>query len=91
MMPEHIQMLQDLDAEQNYKTKPVLDEQEKEEINNKIQLAVHNNLTVKVRYYAKHDFHIIIGKIVKIDVLDNCFQIKDIIIKFKNVLDVQVD
>jgi len=91
MMPEHMQILQEIDTKQNYKKKPKLDEQEKEEINNKIQLAVHNNLTIKVKYYAKHDFHIIIGKVVKIDVLDKYFQIQDIIINFKNVLDVQVD
>jgi len=36
--------------------KPVLDDQEKEEINYKLQQAVQNNLPVEIKYYENKRF-----------------------------------
>ncbi|MUK89169.1 YolD-like family protein [Ornithinibacillus sp. L9] len=92
MMPEHIQMLRDLDKQYHYKQKPVLDDQELQEINNKLLLAIHNNLTVAVKYYKDHDYHYVTGKLKKIDAIEKYILFEDFTkINLHDVLDVQID
>ncbi|RKQ34258.1 hypothetical protein D8M06_07705 [Oceanobacillus halophilus] len=62
--------------------------------NSKLQLAIHNDLTIEIIYYDKHDYHNITGKLLKIDSmngylkLDNC---ERTIINLGNILDASVD
>ena len=67
MLPEHIQLLNDLWAMDNYKEKPILDEQELMAIDLKLRMAMKDNLTVEVDYFADNDFHTISGKLLSID------------------------
>lgn len=96
MMPEQINMLNQMWEEQEYKEKPIIDEQKMFEINTMLQLALHNDLTIKVEYYdtQKHDYLKIKDKLLMVDNLrsvmrfDNDEQTE---IELINVLDVSVD
>lgn len=67
MLPEHVEILKRIFAEQTYEEKPMLDEQQV--IENEIILthANHNHLAVNIRYFEKHDFQTIQGKITNIN------------------------
>jgi len=67
MMPEHIKMLNDYWKTTEYKDKPTLDEQELEEIGMKLQMAIHDDLPVEVKYFKDHDYKVVVGKIEKLD------------------------
>ncbi|MGJ9458698.1 YolD-like family protein [Oceanobacillus sp. CF4.6] len=94
MLPEHIQLLKDMWEQKEYKEKPILDEQQLEEINMKLHLAIHNNLTAEITYYAEHDFKIRNGKLFKIDTrqgfikIDNDERTK---INLHDILDIKID
>ncbi|HSI65796.1 MAG TPA: YolD-like family protein [Planococcus sp. (in: firmicutes)] len=49
MLPEHIQMLRELQKEDRYKTKPILDEFDLEMIQEEIQLAFKRQCNVEIR------------------------------------------
>lgn len=90
MMPEQIQMLNKMWAEQDYKEKPILDEQQIIDINTALQMAIYNDLTVEIKYYSCRDYLTKKGKLLKIDTskirLDDYTEIK-----LDNVLDVYID
>ncbi|WP_040954083.1 YolD-like family protein [Virgibacillus sp. SK37] len=69
MMPEHINLLKQMWEEKDHKKKPILDEQQVNEISLKLQLAISNDLNVSIDYYKQHDFHKINGKLIKIDLM----------------------
>jgi len=93
MMPEHVEMLNNMWKQLEYKNKPILDEQQIEENVMKLQLAIHNNLTIEVKYFKDHDFHTIKGKLSSI-VSNESLVFADEVrtkINFKDVLDVFID
>lgn len=67
MLPEHIRLLEEVWKESEKKKKPVLDEQELEEINLKLHQAIHKDLPVEIQYYANHEYKTVQGKLMKID------------------------
>ncbi|MFC2947662.1 YolD-like family protein [Virgibacillus sediminis] len=77
MMPEHIQLLNQMWKEKEYKEKPILDEQKMQDINAQLQLAIHNNLTVNIKNNANRDYETIAGKLLKIDSLDKQIQLNE--------------
>ncbi|ASK64122.1 hypothetical protein CFK37_19175 [Virgibacillus phasianinus] len=92
MLPEHINMLNEYWKEEEYKEKPMLDEQQKEEIGMKLQCAIHNNLTVEIKHYSGRDYLTIKGKLMKIDQIKLKLNNEDQTeIKLDNVLDVHID
>ncbi|MFC2948128.1 YolD-like family protein [Virgibacillus sediminis] len=94
MMPEHIQLLNQMWEEKEYKEKPILDEQKMQDINAQLQLAIHNNLTVNIKYYARHDYETVQGKLLKIDLLNKQIQLNDedgTVIPLDCVLDIIID
>ncbi|SFA89398.1 YolD-like protein [Lentibacillus halodurans] len=96
MMPEHEEMIRQLWAEQEYKEKPILDEQKQFEINSKLQLALSNDLTVEIEYYSHdlHDFQKIKGKLLIVDNLARVLQFDDedsTVIALDEVMEVTVD
>lgn len=91
MMPEHIQMLNEYWKEQEWKEKPILDEQQKEEIGIKLHLAIHDDLTVRIKYYKDHDFHYVKDEISSIDTENGCLCLnKTENVKFNSLIDVQL-
>ncbi|MBR3118957.1 MULTISPECIES: YolD-like family protein [Oceanobacillus] len=92
MLPEHIEMLKALQIEYNYKEKPILDEQQVEENAIKLQLAIHDNLTIEVKYYKMHDYHKVKGKLLSV-ALNDCIVFDNeerTRVKFSDIMDVLV-
>ena len=78
MLPEHVRMLDKIFNEpEKKKNKPVLDEQEIQEINMKIHQAIHQNKTIISTYFKNHDYKTISGKLQKVDVMNKCIQLND--------------
>ncbi|MBM7598454.1 hypothetical protein JOC34_000811 [Virgibacillus halotolerans] len=90
MMPEHIQMLDELWKEDDKKTKPIIDEQQREEFDIKLQIALKDHLTVEVVYFVDYDFHTVKGKLDKIDVLNGRLHIDNMRIDINDVIEVTI-
>ncbi|WP_068675133.1 YolD-like family protein [Oceanobacillus sp. Castelsardo] len=92
MLPEHIQLLNKMWKDKEKKAKPMLDEQELEEINMKLQLAIHHHLSVEIKYYSNYDYKMMKGKIKKIDLADKYIQLEDYTrIGLMDILDVDME
>nr|WP_306798604.1 YolD-like family protein [Oceanobacillus saliphilus] len=94
MLPEHIQLLNDMWKQKEYKEKPVLDEQQLEDINRKLHLAIHKNVTVEITYYAGHDFKKITGKLFNIESREGFLKIDNedrTKIYLNDILDIKMD
>lgn len=63
-------MLREFYKEQHFKTKPELDEQELEMLNEKLWNAMEWDSEVNVIYFKNHDTHELHGKISKVDPLE---------------------
>ncbi|WP_096271747.1 YolD-like family protein [Paucisalibacillus globulus] len=92
MMPEHHQLLHQMWKQQEYKAKPELDEQQKEEINMKLHVAILNDLFVIIKYYSVHDYKTVRGKLKDVDSLQNYVLLRDgTKIKLQSIIDLQID
>jgi hypothetical protein len=67
MLIEHRKRLKELKESEKDREKPVLDDQEKEKINYKLQQAVQHNLAVEIKYYKNKRFKTVSGVIKKVD------------------------
>ncbi|MFS0749509.1 YolD-like family protein [Oceanobacillus sp. 1P07AA] len=67
MMPEHVELLNQLKEKQNRKQKPILDEQQFEENGFQLMIAHKDNLLVNIKYYSNYDYHNIKGYVDKIN------------------------
>ncbi|MFU0790632.1 MAG: YolD-like family protein [Virgibacillus proomii] len=91
MMPEHVELLEEIWKEQDHKEKPILDEQQQEEINLKLWMALANDLTVKLKYYDNHNFYKAKGKITSINRQNKYIDIAGQRLPFENIIDVWID
>ena len=90
MLIEHRDKLKELKEHEDDKEKPILDNQEKEMINTKLQQAIHNNLTITIKYYEDKSFKTITGTIKKTDVNQGVIFISDKKIKVENLLGIKL-
>lgn len=96
MLPEHKKMLADLYEEQKHVTKPKLDEQKLEELNNMVRVALGHTLNVKVTFYRHRGFHSVSGQIAKINELAKMIWLMDESgeehrISFEDILNIEID
>nr|BDD44105.1 hypothetical protein 6 [Bacillaceae bacterium] len=91
MLPEHVEALKTAFDELEQQEKPILDEQQKVEIDLKLQMAIQNDLTVTVEYFEDHEYHRMQGKLLMVDVMNNCLRFEDGSIKLDSVVEVHVD
>ncbi|MFZ3578757.1 YolD-like family protein [Virgibacillus sp. DJP39] len=91
MLPEHIELLKKMWDEDDHKEKPILDEQQIEELDAKLQCALSNNLSVEIKYYDEPHYCMAKGKLLKINANSGLIRLEDKDIQFKNVLDVHID
>ncbi|MFD2628770.1 YolD-like family protein [Oceanobacillus kapialis] len=77
MMPEHIEILKQLNEQQDWKEKPIISDYQKEEMNLALQLALKDDLTIELEYFKNHDYHKIKGKLLGVDVLNQFVKIED--------------
>lgn len=93
MLPEQVQLLKELREQQMRKTKPILDEDRRTEIDIKIRRALENNLTVKINYFENHDFHEMNSKLLKVNVIDKKVFLKENekdFIWFMDIIDIEI-
>ncbi len=76
MLPEHVEQLKHLWDNQNKIQKPILDEQELEEINQLCMEAYHNQTTVELSVYTNGNIDLHMGIISKIDLQTHTIQFK---------------
>ncbi|WP_430787520.1 YolD-like family protein [Virgibacillus flavescens] len=91
MLPEHIELLKKMWQEEEYKEKPILDEQQLMEMETKLQCALHNNLTVEIKHYDEPHFAVARGKLLKINARSGYLRVGEKEISLENVLDVYID
>src|SRR5690625_7696100 len=65
MLPEHVDMLKEVFLE--YKEKPVLDEQQMIEIDQKLKFALETDEVIEMTYYERGMFKKINGRLDKVD------------------------
>lgn len=66
-IPEQIKMINQMYKEDEYKKRPLLDEQELEEINLTIHHALHQGVPVEITYFQDHDYQTVKGTLLSID------------------------
>lgn len=90
MIPEHTNLLNQMWAEENYKEKPMIEEQQEVQMNAALKKAINHNLPIEVKHYHEGDYLTSKGKLSKIDTttlrLDDATEIK-----LTDVLDVCAD
>jgi len=92
MLPEHQELLHEMWHGKEKKEKPMMDEQELEEINMKLQLAIHDDLPVKIKYFSEHDYKVVKGKLKQINGIEKYLQLDDFTkIRLGDVLEVHVE
>ncbi|WP_082232041.1 YolD-like family protein [Halobacillus massiliensis] len=67
MLPEHVEMIQEIWRELDRVEKPVIDEQQMEENSFALQRSMADNLTVKVKYHNGFDFSCAEVKVTHMD------------------------
>ncbi|QHE52944.1 YolD-like family protein [Pontibacillus sp. HMF3514] len=67
MLPEHVQILKEMWKEDERVEKGVLEEDQAVEIDFKLQMAIKDDLTVKVKYHNEFGFSYSKVKIISID------------------------
>jgi len=77
MLPEHVKMLREYNANYNKIPKPSLDEQKDEQFNEIVSEAMEMNNTLEFAYYFQGDIRQYIGNIHYFDVLKNELRIID--------------
>lgn len=67
MLPEHVAMLRELQQNKDYQSKPIIDDQRLEELNQLIYDYLQINVTVVVTYYSKGTYDTLKGIIKDMD------------------------
>lgn len=86
MLPEHLEILKSVFAGQEYKKKPILDEQQIMENESILQHAIYDHLTVKITYFKDHGIHVIQGKVV--NVVDSYLSVGRLKINLKDIIEI---
>lgn len=95
MYPEYVKGLRKLNEELNKEKRPILDEQKIWENEVKLQMALHNSLTVELKLYNDGHFVDVQGKILLMDSVNKSVRLaNDDLeyeqIKFNDIVDVTV-
>lgn len=77
MLPEHVAMIRDVVANQNKVAKPVLDDQEIEEIERTISEAMSKNEKLTFTYWENGEYKTLIGKVDRFDQFNKSLRIID--------------
>lgn len=91
MLPEHVNLLKEMWARDEWLEKPMLDEQLVMEINLKLQLALHNELTVEVEYFKNHGYHKVRDKLLAVDPLNNYLRLEGMELPLDAIVGVWID
>jgi len=77
MLPEHVKLLRDWSEEDTYQEKPVLDEQQLEQFNETLCMAMEEHMEIVFTYYKDHFLHTCSGFVHYIDPIRHTLRIVD--------------
>ncbi|WLR52001.1 YolD-like family protein [Bacillus tianshenii] len=77
MLPEHVEMIKEIWREDEKKPKPILDEQELQELNETIEQALQEESTIHLTYFEAGDYKLITGKICRVNVHQKTLLVED--------------
>ncbi|RFA33009.1 hypothetical protein CAI16_16210 [Virgibacillus dokdonensis] len=87
MLPEHVDVLQDMWEKLERKEMPILDEQKLEELDVQLQAAVRQGIVIEIKYFNGRDFLTSKGKVKQIT--NECLYLQSgKAIKRRQVLDI---
>ncbi|MDX8364359.1 YolD-like family protein [Cytobacillus sp. IB215665] len=94
MLPEHTKLLRELEKNQHRASKPLLDEQRLEELNEMIHIGIAGNQTLSFSYYQNHAINNVEGNIHFIDHINKTVRIIDLVekihdVQLVNIVDIQ--
>lgn len=75
MLPEHVEQLREVFAE--YKEKPLLDEQKRFEIDQKLKYGLEHQTVMEITYYDDGFFHTLISRLKNFDQWKGCVVLAD--------------
>lgn len=90
MLPEHVEGLKQLFKEEAYKAMPILDEQQKIQNELFLQAALKYDSIIKVVYFKDHDFHVMKGHILFIDILNGILRMEEMDINLEYIIEVEL-
>jgi hypothetical protein len=88
---EHKKRLRELKEHEKDREKPILDDQDKEVINYRLQQALQNNLAVEIKYYDNKRFKTAAGRIDKVDINQKYILINNKKITLEHLLEVELE
>ncbi|QFT89607.1 YolD-like protein [Bacillus sp. THAF10] len=93
MLPEHVKLLRDWTKEDTYETKPELDEQRLEELNDLFCDAMETGREVTITYFEKRRYHLFVGAVHHLDPLNERLHVVDKFgdagwLRVKDILDI---
>lgn len=94
MLPEHLQMLNDYWDSMDHKIKPILDEQQLEEIGIRLHEAISKNLEVEITYFGDYDYLLVKDKVYSVNYSGKYLKMDDFDrtkIEFDCIIDIQID
>ena len=68
MLPEHVKLLREWQAEDKKVAKPKLDEWQLEEMNKQLQLAYEQNLPIIINFWRDDAYYTITSKLLRFDI-----------------------
>ncbi|WP_342515598.1 YolD-like family protein [Sutcliffiella sp. FSL R7-0096] len=94
MLPEHVKMVRQHYLEEDYQSKPEIDEQQQELLNEKINEALEFGSEVEIKFFEDHKIKLLIGTIHYVNVMEKKLHVlnqreQTRYIKLENVLDIQ--
>ncbi|WP_339148390.1 YolD-like family protein [Sutcliffiella sp. BMC8] len=77
MLPEHVKMIRQHYLEEDYQSKPEIDEQQHELLNEKINEALEFGSEVEIKYFEDHKVKSFIGTIHFVNVMEKKLHVVD--------------
>jgi hypothetical protein len=90
MLVEHRKRLKQLKDKEEDRKKPILDNQEKEVINYRLQQALHSNLDVEIKFYESKRLKLVSGRISKVNINQRYILINHKKIPLENLLEIKL-
>lgn len=87
MLPEHVEMIKQLWAEDDFEQRPILSDQQLEENEFLLQEALENDSIVQIKYFNNHNFCFIQGRIIT---ANKHLIINDITLDLDDILEIKM-
>lgn len=92
MLPEHVKLLREWQAEDKKIAKPQLDEWQLEEMNTRLQMAFEQNLAIVLDYWRNGAYYTITSKLLRFDnTVQKLYFSTGEVIRIDEIVNVEID